>query len=410
MLSSRSTSSSPRIPRQFLTWIALTACLVPAQEPAPRWPPEGPPTLHLTWLGRPTTSITVQWLEPGSPQGLPPRSAAIRYAPSGNSGRHRSSRTTVHPFGSSGLWVQRAELPDLRPDTLYQMRIGGSEEALSFRTAPERLDRPLVFAEGGDVGQRPDLVHRQVASWDPLFALIGGDIAYANGVDSDRWIQFLTRWRQHMVTRTGRLIPIVCAIGNHETVRDQRRDQHKRAPFFLALFTGPRHETTYRVFDIGKDVSILLLDSDHYTQVAGPQTRWLASALQQRRDKPHLLVAYHTPAYPSVRRPNMTIRRLWVPLFEHLGVDVVFEHGDHAYKRTHLLRGNAPHPNGILYLGDGGWGMKPRVPKSPQQRSYLKRSIASRNVIQVTLERNSRKFIVVDQRGEVLDHYPEDEP
>lgn len=44
-----------------------------------------------------------------------------------------------------------------------------------------------------------------------------------------------------------------------------------------------------------------MLDSNHSTEVAGAQTQWFERALAERTDREHLMVAYHIPAYPSVK-------------------------------------------------------------------------------------------------------------
>ncbi len=53
-------------------------------------------------------------------------------------------------------------------------------------------------------------------------------------------------------------------------------------------------------------------------------------------------------------------RKLWVPLFDKYRVPVVLEHHDHTFKRTKGLLNGLPHPDGVLYLGDGSWGRSPR--------------------------------------------------
>ena len=85
------------------------------------------------------------------------------------------------------------------------------------------------------------------------------------------------------------------------------------------------------------------------------------------------------PAYPSYRSPEgekgafgtgEANRLHWCPLFEKFNVDVVLEHHDHTFKRTHPLTDGRNDKNGVLYLGDGSWG-KLRAPKKPEQRPYL---------------------------------------
>lgn len=158
-------------------------------------------------------------------------------------------------------------------------------------------------------------------------------------------------------------------------------------------------------------MSILILDSNHTTNVSGSQTEWLEDAVAERTDRDHVMAAYHVPIYPSVRsveeRGRDEMRQHWVPLLDEYGVDVVFEHDDHAYKRTHLLRDGKPDTNdGILYLGDGGWGRGTRDVHSPDERPYLAVSESESHVIRSELASDgSRQFQAVNPTGEVIDRY-----
>jgi hypothetical protein len=98
-------------------------------------------------------------------------------------------------------------------------------------------------------------------------------------------------------------------------------------------------------------------------------------------------------------------RKYWVPLFDRYGVDVSLEHHDHTYKRTYRLTAGERDPQGVLYMGDGAWGMAPRTVVTPEERSYLRKSISSRHVIRVTLDGEGQKFLAVDEQGRVIDRY-----
>ncbi len=325
-----------------------------------------------------------------------------------------TAKTTILPFGDySGLFLHRAVFNGLQPDGEYVLRFGGEDgTAYRFRTAPATLDEPLVFAEGGDVGvwERVAPLHQIAAAWGPRFGLIGGDCAYANGRTPQRWVEFLRLWREHMVDPDGRLIPMLCAIGNHE-VDGSWGQPRERSPYFLALFDGLYPEHSYAAIDFGDYLSLVLLDSGHLSAHDGEQAGWLDKTLAERVDRPHLFTAYHVPAYPSHRdfegKYSELARRYWVPLFDRYGVDVSFEHHDHTYKRTHRLTGGERDPGGVLYLGDGAWGMEPRTVATPEERPYLQKSISSRNVIRVTLDGDGRQFLAVDDEGRVIDRYPE---
>ncbi len=135
---------------------------------------------------------------------------------------------------------------------------------------------------------------------------------------------------------------------------------------FLRFTTGCSPETSYATLDFGDYLSLVLLDTGHISKIDGEQTAWLDKTLVERADRPHLFVANHVPAYPSFRDFEENIlepwtgalnRKHWVPLFERHNVDVVLEHHDHTFKRTHPLKDGVADAGGVLYLGDGSWGM-----------------------------------------------------
>ncbi len=313
-----------------------------------------------------------------------------------------------------GLYVHRFEFEGLKPAGEYQFTIDGLlMNPLRFRTAPVEVDGPFVFAEGGDVGWGANVapLHKIAASWEPWFGFIGGDCAYANGRTPESWVKYLRLWRENMVDPQGRLIPMVCAIGNHE-VDGSYGQPRSRSPYFLTLFSGLYPEVSYATMDFGDYLSFVLLDSGHLESHES-QVDWLKQVLAARQDVPHLFTAYHVPAYPSHRdfdgKYSELARRYWVPVFEEYGVDVSFEHHDHTYKRTHVMKGGKPDADGVLYMGDGAWGQKPREVATPEERPYLVKSASASHVIRVTLDGDKRSFVAVDVDGNVIDRYPEED-
>src|SRR5262249_48443694 len=122
----------------------------------------------------------------------------------------------------------------------------------------------------------------------------------------------------------------------------------KEATFFTPLFGGLYREASYATLDFGDYLSLVLLDSGHAAKVGGDQTEWLDKALAGRAGRPHLIAVNHVPCYPSYRAAEgkggrfgtgEEQRKFWVPLFERHEVDLVLEHHDHTFKRTHPLRG-----------------------------------------------------------------------
>jgi len=366
-------------------------------------------TLIATWRGEdPTTAITVQWLS--STESSRPVSLRSRADDSTT-----DAEMSVAQFGTSSWYRHRAEFTGLTPDEEYvlvsglQFVLDGDANPFVVRTAPDTLNDPLTFAEGGDVGTAPIVpdLHAQAASWDPLFGFVGGDLAYANGVNEDAWITFLEHWSTYM--RSGnRMIPIIAAIGNHE-VEGGMNGTPEDAPFYYSLFDNTQHDHAYWAQDFGDYLSILVLDTNHSTQLTGEQMSWFDTALDVRRNQDHLMVAYHVPAYPSAKpitgagRERESVRSELPPRFDEYDIDVAFEHDDHTYKRTKLLRDGEQSEDGILYLGDGSWGIGPR---SVQDRDYLAVAEGTSNVIRVEISPDgTRAYRAVDAEGNLVDEY-----
>jgi len=394
-----------------------------AEEPS--YQPDG---LTVTWHGDPLTTMTVQWLSAlrraGGEHALPASQRGVWWAPVGEdtwSWVAAESKpwelrdipdyvAEAEPFEMS---LYRAPITGLRPGTRYRFRVGTESPEYRFRTAPARLEEPLVFVSGGDVyvGSGPIRIHQQAALQNPLFALIGGDLSYADGHRTARKIQFLREWHEHMVTPDGYLIPILAAIGNHEVTGG--RDLHQRAPFFAALFDGLYQDgLAYNTVDFGDYLSLLLLDTGHVNPIEGDQTAWLEQALRARRDRPHRFVFYHVPGWPSHRpfegRAESAVREHWVPLFERHGIRVAFEHHDHTYKRTHPLWEGAVDPGrGVVYIGDGAWGVGVRPVKRAEDVWYLAKTAEVRHFIRTTVRPDgSSEHVVIDGDGNVVDRVP----
>ena len=111
------------------------------------------------------------------------------------------------------------------------------------------------------------------------------------------------------------------------------------------------------------------MDSGHTHPINGAQTEWLAGVLEARQLVPHKFALYHVPAYPSSRPFNYgiskQIRKNWVPLFDKYKLTAAFENHDHDYKRTHPLLEGKTAPKGVIYLGDGAWGVE--TPRKARQ-------------------------------------------
>ena len=166
----------------------------------------------------------------------------------------------------------------------------------------------------------------------------------------------------------------------------------------------PEERFSFRALDVGDYLSLLLLDSGHCYFVGGVQAQWLDKALSRRGDVPYKMAVYHVGAYPSVYpfdgETPAQIRAEWVPLFEKHQVQVAFEHHNHAYKRTYPLKNNQIDPTGVVYMGDGSWGVSPRKPKDLW---YLQKKKRRNAVCLVSLDPEKMHIEALSSNGSLID-------
>ncbi len=382
--------------------------------------------LYLTWRGDPATTMTINWVD--------------HYTDSGNtlwyhkadSEKWMSVEAMHESVGPSTLQLRRVELTQLEPDTVYEFGFQGRVERLRrppshtwrFRTMPAAMNRPIRFVTGGDMMHSRtmvDAMNRQAAAAQPDFALLGGDLAYANGVSATRWVHWLQSWMELAVTADGRLIPMVVAIGNHEVRGGYNGKIPDDAPYFYSLFSLP-DDRSYYTLDFGGYLSLLVLDSQHTQPIAGPQADWLAQTLRERGQQKFVFACYHYPAYGTTKAPadglpidaplSVSIRQHWVPYFERYGMSAVFENDHHNYKRTHRIRQHErDDDHGILYLGDGAWGVSTRTVPPPEVAWWLAKAEPRRHLFTVELRPDGTATIkAVDAAGEVFDQVELTEP
>ncbi len=374
--------------------------------------------IYLTWHADPTSTISIN-VQTRTQPGKPPPQIWVVYdtIQAGAPGDYQWSATATHVDvieQRPGRTVHSVRLRNLLPGSRYHYRVLSSQDAAStvrhFRTLAEEAE-PLRFIVGGDMGvdETTRRLQRVAALQSPQFALIGGDIAYANGnwSQSPMWDQWFDNWDSLMVTPAGNQIPIVAAIGNHEVIGGYAGHRHDAGPFLRYLPQGP---TTYYDRPLGKHVALVVLDSGHLTSHGGEQSDWLATTLEKYKDRAFCLAAYHVPLFPGFRLPTGKMptagRRFWQPLFEQYELTAAMEHHDHIFKRSVLIRGNSEAEDGILYLGDGAFGRPPKRVNGPRQvhlgrRWYIERIERRSHFWRVDIDADvtSATFTAMDEFG-----------
>lgn len=393
----------------FLLAITWTAGVVGMQPSLAAESAFDPPALYLTWQGDPTTTMTVNW------QTEDEVKPELFWRDRGSKADWVRAPGSSTPLPGSDRTIHRVKLEGLKPGGAYEFCFWPGETKFHFKTAPADLSQPVRFVSGGDVyHERPfmDTMNRLAGKLDPLFVIIGGDLAYSceraiKPEKMERWVAFWDSWKKQARGPDGRLIPMLVTIGNHEAHGSYRQKPGMAAAYY-AQFPTPGNRG-YEAVDFGGYMSVVLLDSDITHPMDGDQLAWLGQTLRERRNVPHIFPVYHVPAYPCFRSDvegesaelTQEVRRLWCPLFEEAEVKLAFENHDHAYKRSHPIKGGKIDPEGIVYLGDGAWGVRLRRPD--RTRWYLKKADAIRHLFLVTVSREGQHAVAVNDRGEFFD-------
>ncbi|MCH1571771.1 MAG: fibronectin type III domain-containing protein [Longimicrobiales bacterium] len=384
---------------------------------------QAPFHVYLTWEGSTTRSMTVNAHTDASITGAEVRWGQLEEDHEGPVDLSELAQTATGaahqvPDLEDQRNIHVITLDGLTPGGVYGFVVGSDENGWSaarkFRTISDSPDAPMRFLSGGDMGLswevRALLAHGAAA--EPHFAVIGGDVSYADGAldNVDDWDDWFNDWERVMVTPEGFTVPMVIAAGNHE-VQGGYLGGADRSPFFFGFFAQPGNESYFRM-TFGPNLVMYVLDTGHVVSHES-QTGWMREVMAEDSAYPNRFALYHVPLWPS-HRPydepgSIRGREHWMPLFDEFALTTALENHDHTLKRTKLLRGGEVDPQGTLYLGDGAWGRGDR-PIDLTPRWYLEKAGATRHVWIIDVTPGGNEYRAVDLRGQVIDAYPADLP
>lgn len=367
--------------------------------------------VYLTWQHDPRTTMTVNYQSPKHYEAL-----KLAYDTESHGGvaaeyAMQAEGTVVRqiPGLRDERYIYHVEATDLIPGETYYFVLSEDGESvteeLRFRPLPPD-NTPLRFIAGGDMTilPRAHQLTGLAGGTDPMFALIGGDIAYDNGKLSSAWMwdHWFAMWENNMVTSDGVMVPMILAIGNHE-VNEKQGTLLERAPFYYAFFA--QGGLPYFSRKVRDDTLLVVLDSGH-TVLHAEQIPWLEQTLKDGQDVENRMAVYHAPLYPSHRDFDdwraVAGRENWLPIFDQYGLDVAFENHDHSFKRSKVLKGNQVADSGTVYLGDGSFGVNPREAVDPG-RWYLEKASGTPHFWVVTIDDAGMHFKAISQAEETLD-------
>jgi len=234
----------------------------------------------------------------------------------------------------------------------------------------------------------------------PHFAVIGGDVAYDNGLIPcacawDGWLQI---WESEARVDGKYLIPLVFSVGNHDLGANDNNNgaldgmfrscdpslpSHAMPPFLSwfpaqTMTTGEDNNkttrvrpvcarTTLRKHKLPTVVNLWMLDTAYAVSPAA-NVDFVNINMNVPAGEIDMInmAVYHVPLYTSVRssfQSSKYLRDIWVPsIFDKYNFSVCFENHAHSYKRTLPLRNSTvvppgDHQGGTVYVGDGKMGV-----------------------------------------------------
>ncbi|CAI2359685.1 unnamed protein product [Moneuplotes crassus] len=237
---------------------------------------------------------------------------------------------------------------------------------------------------GGDVGNKQgavDMNKNVVSKLNFDMIMIGGDIAYDNGVPTcyravDYFLKRLPYDRYDEETNSTRVVPLMIALGNHDAGVNSyvgaEIPHTKHEPIFKHYFPqntvngkvpNVTERRSYFQHKLGNKLQMFFLDAGYYSPMEGNQTAWLHNHLEASNAEIKM-AQYHGPIVTAVRHtsdPDYKVikhgKEEWIPLFDKYNMTIVSENHSHVFKRSKKLLNFEESEEGTVYLGEGSWGI-----------------------------------------------------
>ncbi|KAG2378779.1 hypothetical protein C9374_007927 [Naegleria lovaniensis] len=246
----------------------------------------------------------------------------------------------------------------------YKTLLVKSSTLSKWTTFSNMMANPIKFIVSGEVGfndKSLNMMKEAIQNSNPSFIAFTGNIAFDNGFLTcyGRWVKFLSRYQSIALDSNNNSIPLLTAIGNHETLfwRFKANSENDLRPYRAFILheinkTGASQEFSHMHYIFNENsttCSMMVLDS-HVVKSHESQQSFIVSKYSSGVDK-YRMVMYNMPLYPSVSDFDTELsrngRNYWSPLFTTHNVTLAFEGYDRSYKRTKVIAATAATNNGV---------------------------------------------------------------
>ncbi len=280
------------------------------------------------------------------------------------------AKSPVEYTGKTDYWRYRAEVKSLSPNTRYVYEVrepGGKRASRSARTAPR--DGDFNFLWIGDIHatpSRPDKiksVERLLSYAEEASADRGGISFVLCTGDAVKHGQTYDCWREWDRCRAVRDYMMAMVPGNKEYYRDKGKARwHDR--WFSNARNNPENGAPGLagtcwficggVLFAGIDtLAVEGSDMDRGVRETSRarQREWLERVVNEQKGRYRFLVVFqHYPYFRKSGPCSYGGYEFWRGTFDALGVDFALSGDEHAYARTHPLRGGKKDAAGTVYL------------------------------------------------------------
>ncbi|MBE9915264.1 hypothetical protein G8C92_14625 [Paenibacillus donghaensis] len=325
----------------------------------------------------------------------------------------------------------------LSPGTAYKFRVGSGQtdswSTVGSFTTDAPGTQPFHFIVGSDSQASSksdfepwaDTFKKAVQTiGDPKFLINAGDLV-DNGDLEEQWQWMLGLAQDQLLN-----VPIAPVVGGHE-VQDYDGDETTPNSNFYYHFNVPKqvvvntHDGSVYSFQYG-DALFLVFNSQYAGKLASngkdikkqdqqfaDQVEWMKYVVA-KSDAKWKFVTFHKGPYSAGDNAGeweddrvQFYRKVLVPAFDEMGIDMVFEAHDHMYMRSYQMlndkaikgsqitydsQGNAVNPQGTIYLMSNALGDK-FYTKYPGYNDYF---------AAVDTQPNKKMFTDVSVSGDVL--------
>ncbi len=232
----------------------------------------------------------------------------------------------------------------------------------NFQTAPNNEKTEFQFMYLGDpqTGLKnwsKNYNRTVLANSKSRFTVISGDLVNKGGnrAQFDQLFGEATT----AFANTG-LLPV---LGNHD-IRGNGKNLYKQT--YMLPQNGPNKKESNYWIKYGATLFLMLNSNsiDKYSE----QANWIEDVINNTPAR-WIILAFHHPIWSSHPiRDNKTLRKIWMPIIEKMGVDLVLNGHDHAYMRTYpTIQGKKVEKGPIYVVSFSGSKIYP----------YAKRSITA---------------------------------